>query len=112
MALSLDCRCVYYGAHRDDAAGAAYPDCSTDFFKSMDRAVYEGSGRALRIEAPFIDKNKAQVVAEGLRLGVPYELTWSCYQGGERPCGVCGTCIDRRRAFEANGVSDPALCDG
>lgn len=112
MALSLDCRCVYYGAHRDDAAGAAYPDCSTDFFESMDRAVYEGSGRALRIEAPFIDKNKAQVVAEGLRLGVPYELTWSCYQGGERPCGVCGTCIDRRRAFEANGVSDPALCAG
>ena len=56
----------------------------------MDRSVYEGSGRALRLEAPFIDKNKAQVVAEGLKLDVPYELTWSCYQGGERPCGICG----------------------
>lgn len=108
MALSMDCCCIYYGAHRDDAAGAAYPDCSEDFFQSMDRAVYEGSGKALHIEAPFIDKNKAQVVAEGLRLGVPYELTWSCYQGGNKPCGVCGTCIDRRKAFEANGVKDPA----
>nr|WP_297171570.1 7-cyano-7-deazaguanine synthase QueC [uncultured Agathobaculum sp.] len=108
IALSLDCCCVYYGAHRDDAAGAAYPDCSEDFFQSMDRAVFAGSGRALHIEAPFITKNKAEVVAEGLRLGVPYALTWSCYQGGNRPCGVCGTCIDRRRAFEANGISDPA----
>ena len=108
IALSVGCCCVYYGAHRDDAAGAAYPDCSEDFFRSMDRAVYEGSGKALHIEAPVIDKNKAQIVAEGLRLGVPYELTWSCYQGGDKPCGVCGTCIDRRRAFEANGVEDPA----
>lgn len=109
VALSLGCRSVWYGAHRDDAAGAAYPDCGEEFFRSMDSAVYEGSGKALRLEAPFIGKNKAQVVAEGLRLGVPYELTWSCYQGGEKPCGVCGTCIDRRRAFEANGVEDPAL---
>ena len=108
LALSMDCCCIYYGAHRDDAAGAAYPDCSEDFFQSMNRAVYEGSGKALHIEAPFINKNKAQVVAEGLRLGVPYELTWSCYQGGDKPCGVCGTCIDRRKAFEANGVKDPA----
>lgn len=56
--------------------------------------------------------NKAQVVAEGLRLKVPYEYTWSCYEGKERPCGVCGTCIDRQRAFEANGVEDPALYRG
>lgn len=109
MALSLGCSCIYYGAHRDDAAGNAYPDCSEAFLKSMDEAVYEGSGRALRIEAPFISSNKAQVVKEGLRLGVPYELTWSCYEGGDRPCGRCGTCIDRQKAFEANGVADPAL---
>lgn len=109
MALSLGCSRVYYGAHRDDAAGNAYPDCSQAFLKSMDEAVYEGSGRALRIEAPFIDSNKAQVVKEGLRLQVPYELTWSCYEGGDRPCGRCGTCIDRQKAFAANGVADPAL---
>lgn len=109
IALSRGCSCIYYGAHRDDAAGSAYPDCSESFYESMNRAVYEGSGKALHIEAPFISMNKAGVVAEGLRLGVPYELTWSCYEGKERPCGVCGTCIDRRKAFEANGVEDPGI---
>lgn len=109
LALSLDCSVVYYGAHRDDAAGNAYPDCSRAFYDSMNQAVYEGSGKALYIEAPFIDKNKAEIVAEGLRLKVPYEFTWSCYEGKEFPCGVCGTCIDRQKAFEANGIKDPAL---
>lgn len=108
MALSLGCSCIYYGAHRDDAAGNAYPDCSEEFWESMNRAVCEGSGQMLHIEAPFIGKNKAQVVAEGLCLHVPYQYTWSCYEGKDRPCGVCGTCIDRRKAFEANGVKDPA----
>lgn len=110
IALAKGCSCIYYGAHQDDAAGSAYPDCSESFYKSMDAAVFEGSGHALHIEAPFIRMNKAQVVAEGLRLKVPYEYTWSCYEGKEKPCGVCGTCIDRRKAFEANGVKDPAGC--
>lgn len=104
MALSKDCSYIYYGAHQDDAAGNAYPDCSQEFYNSMNQAVYEGSGKALRIEAPFIGWNKAQVVKEGLRLNVPYELTWSCYEGGEVPCGRCGTCIDRKKAFEENGI--------
>ncbi|MCR4743809.1 MAG: 7-cyano-7-deazaguanine synthase, partial [Lachnospiraceae bacterium] len=50
-----------------------------------------------------------EVVKIGLELGVPYELTWSCYEGGDEPCGKCGTCIDRAAAFAANGVEDPAL---
>ena len=107
LALSKNCEVIYYGAHRDDAAGNAYPDCSEAFFHSIDMAIYEGSGHAVRVKAPFIDKNKADVVKEGLRLHVPYELTWSCYEGQEHPCGKCGTCIDRRMAFEANGVEDP-----
>ena len=53
--------------------------------------------------------NKAQVVAEGLKLSVPYELTWSCYEGGDKPCGSCGTCRDRIAAFRANGMDDPAM---
>lgn len=109
MALSRDCSYIYYGAHHDDAAGNAYPDCSQEFYDSMNQAVYEGSGKALKIEAPFISWNKAEVVKEGLRLKVPYELTWSCYEGNELPCGKCGTCIDRQKAFEANGIADPAL---
>lgn len=109
VALSKGCSVIYYGAHHDDAAGNAYPDCSEKFVNAMNRSVEEGTGGALRIEAPFVRWNKAQIVKEGLRLHVPYELTWSCYEGGERPCGKCGTCLDRLRAFEANGVSDPAM---
>lgn len=104
IALSLGAEIIYYGAHSDDAAGSAYPDCSSVFNDAMNTAVYEGSGRKLKIEAPFVNFTKKQVVAEGVRLNVPYEMTWSCYEGGDKPCGVCGTCRDRREAFLANGL--------
>lgn len=109
IALSKDCDVLYYGAHADDAAGFAYPDCSPVFNQAMNQAIYEGSGHQLHIEAPFVGKTKAEIVAMGLDLKVPYQLTWSCYEGGEKPCGKCGTCIDRAAAFAANGVSDPAI---
>ena len=109
MALSLGCSVVYYGAHHDDWAGNAYPDCSLEFVEAMNRAIVEGTGGELRLEAPFVTWSKADIVREGLALGVPYELTWSCYEGGEAPCGRCATCLDRAAAFAANGVEDPAL---
>ncbi|MCC8141739.1 MAG: 7-cyano-7-deazaguanine synthase QueC [Lachnospiraceae bacterium] len=108
VALSKDCGVIYYGAHSDDAAGNAYPDCSDEFAQAMGQAIFIGSGQQLTLEVPFVDKTKAEVVKEGLRLGVPYELTWSCYEGGEKPCGICGTCRDRAQAFALNGVEDPA----
>lgn len=104
VALSKDCTVLMYGAHSDDAAGNAYPDCSEAFVNAMDNAIREGSGGILQISAPFAGMNKAAVVAEGKRLEVPYELTWSCYEGGDTPCGECGTCRDRREAFLANGI--------
>ena len=107
IALSKGCSEIYYGAHADDAAGNAYPDCSSDFNNAMNTAIYEGSGKQLSIEAPFINKNKAGVVKVGMELGVPYELTWSCYEGHDKACGKCGTCIDRIAAFELNGIKDP-----
>lgn len=107
IALSKGCSKIYYGAHSDDAAGNAYPDCSEAFNKAMNIAIYEGSGKQLEIVAPFISLNKSQVVKKGLEIGVPYELTWSCYEGHEKACGKCGTCIDRKAAFELNGVKDP-----
>ena len=112
IALSKDCSVIYYGAHSDDAAGNAYPDCSSAFHHAMRDAIYIGSGNQLTIEAPFVNYTKADVVHEGLRLGVPYQLTWSCYEGGNRPCGKCGTCRDRAAAFAANGIADPALQEG
>lgn len=104
IALSKKCQVIYYGAHADDAAGNAYPDCSDAFNRAMREAIYVGSGNELTVEAPFVNMSKADVVAIGLKLKVPYEYTWSCYEGGDKPCGVCGTCIDRREAFAANGI--------
>lgn len=109
IALSKGCGVILYGAHADDAAGNAYPDCSEVFNNAMNTAVWEGSGHQVKVEAPFVGMNKAGVVKTGLELGVPYELTWSCYEGHDKPCGVCGTCIDRQKAFEENGVTDPLL---
>ena len=79
------------------------------FNQAMNEAIWEGSGHQLKIEAPFVNVSKAEVVRTGLELGVPYALTWSCYEGGEKPCGKCGTCIDRAAAFQANHMEDPAL---
>lgn len=106
IALSKGCSVVYYGAHKDDAAGTAYPDCCVSFYKAMNESIYEGSGRQLHIEAPFISLSKGDIVKKGLELKVPYQMTWSCYEGEEKPCGVCGTCIDRAKAFEINGIKD------
>lgn len=107
IAISRGCGVIYYGAHADDAAGFAYPDCSTEFHEAISAAVWEGSGHQLTIEAPFIHCSKADIVKQGLEFHVPYELTWSCYEGKEEPCHTCGTCMDRERAFWKNGVKDP-----
>lgn len=109
IAISKECNVIYYGAHSDDAAGFAYPDCSQDFVDHMNKAIYEGSGHQLKLEAPFATFTKKDIVRMGIELRVPYELTWSCYEGNDKPCGKCGTCIDRQAAFEANGITDPVL---
>lgn len=98
---------IYYGAHADDAAGNAYADCSPEFAEAMDKAINIGTYGNINVKRPLINMNKAEVVKTGLDIGVPYELTWSCYEGGEVQCGTCATCIDRKRAFEQNGVTDP-----
>lgn len=98
---------IFYGAHADDAAGNAYADCSTEFADAMNKAINIGTYGKITINRPLINMNKATVVKTGLALGVPYELTWSCYEGGEHQCGTCGTCIDRIAAFKANGAKDP-----
>lgn len=108
IALSKDCGVIFYGAHADDAAGNAYPDCSVEFNTAMNEAIRLGSGGMLRIRAPFVGMTKADVLRIGIELGVPYQYTWSCYEGGDVPCGVCGTCRDRAEAFRLNGLEDPA----
>ena len=85
-----------------------YPDCRPEFvaaFEEMERLAMARPD--LRIAAPFLTKTKAQIVQLGARLGVPFEQTWSCYKGGDLHCGTCGTCVERREAFQLAGVEDP-----
>lgn len=98
---------IFYGAHADDATGSAYADCSPEFAEAMNKAILLGTYNKISINRPLINMNKGEVVKTGLELKVPYELTWSCYEGKEKQCGKCGTCIDRKKAFEVNGVEDP-----
>lgn len=109
VAIQLGCDVIYYGAHADDAAGSAYPDCTPDFIQGQMKAIDEGTGHKVCMVAPFWNTNKAGIVRTGLRLGMTkevFEHTWSCYEGKETPCGECGTCIDRKKAFEENEITD------
>lgn len=103
---------LYLGAHRDDAAGNAYPDCSEGFTEAMYNAVTLGTGGFVKPFAPFVKMTKAEIVQLGLKLEVPYNMTWSCYEGYDKQCGTCGTCIDRKQAFMANGIEDPVEYKG
>lgn len=100
---------IYLGAHADDAAGNAYADCSYDFVKYLGKAICLGTYGKVTLKTPLVNLNKGQVVGVGLKLKAPYKLTWSCYEGSKKPCGKCGTCIDRQKAFEINGVVDPII---
>jgi 7-cyano-7-deazaguanine synthase len=100
---------IYIGAHADDAAGCAYADCSPQFNQAMGQAISLGTYDKISLVSPFIDLNKAQILRLGLGLGAPYQYTWSCYEGDDKPCGLCATCLDRQKAFADCGVADPAL---
>lgn len=99
---------IYIGVHGSDYA---YADCSNEFIAAMNKAVNEGTYHKIRIEAPLLNKSKTEVVKMGLELKTPYQYTWSCYEGGEKPCLKCASCLDRLKAFEANGTKDPALME-
>lgn len=109
VAIQLGCNFVCYGAHKDDAAGSAYPDCSEEFMMAQAEAISQGTNGAVTMEAPFWDHNKADVVHAGIECGMThedFEHTWSCYEGKDVPCGICGTCIDRSHAFAENRITD------
>jgi 7-cyano-7-deazaguanine synthase len=85
-----------------------YPDCQPSFAEAMDQAVLVCDFRSLRVLAPLEIGVKADIVRCGAELGVPFDLTWSCYAGGEAHCGRCSTCVDRRAAFKRSEIPDPA----
>lgn len=83
-----------------------YPDCRPEFIGAMDRAIANGTYEDVRIDAPYTNITKADIAKIGKRLGIDYSETWSCYKGGERHCGKCGTCIERKEAMELAGIDD------
>jgi 7-cyano-7-deazaguanine synthase len=90
-----------------------YPDCRPDFIEAINKAFILGtqghSVETFRVEAPFVQILKSDIAALGHEYGVPYQLTWSCYKGGNKHCGRCGTCVERIEAFIDAGVNDPTL---
>jgi 7-cyano-7-deazaguanine synthase len=102
----LEAERVYIGAVEPDSSG--YPDCRPAYYKASNEVVKAGTrdGR-IEIVTPLIAMRKADIVRLGLELGAPFDLTWSCYSREDQACGVCDSCVLRRRAFEEAGVSDP-----
>ncbi len=97
---------IMIGAVEQDSSG--YPDCRPAYYEAFQRLVEEGTrdGR-IRVETPLIRMRKREIVALGLELGAPLDLTWSCYSGAEQACGECESCVLRLRAFSEAGVADP-----
>lgn len=101
---------IYIGVNALDYSG--YPDCRPDFIAAFTRVIELGTavgdgGRAPRILAPLMHLSKAEIVKLGVEIGVDHSLTWSCYLGGEQPCGHCDSCLLRAQGFSQAGVADP-----
>lgn len=88
---------------------AIYPDCRPGFVDAMSKAISEGTYDGITIDAPYTDISKSDIARIGKRIGVDYNLTYSCYKGREKHCGVCGTCVERREAMAEAGIEDPTL---
>lgn len=86
---------------------AIYPDCRRAFVEDMSAAMIEGTYDGIDIVAPYTDLTKTDIAVKGKEMGLDYSLTYSCYRGGEKHCGRCGTCVERREAMEAAGINDP-----
>ncbi len=103
---SVGANVVFYGAQAQDQYG--YWDCTVDFVTRINHVLALNRQTRIVVEAPFAERSKAELLRIGVALGVDYGHTWSCYCGGEAPCGSCPTCVERQRAFEAIGMVDPA----
>lgn len=100
---------IYAGQHAEDAANWAYPDCTFEFLGSMANAIYLGTYFTVRLNTPFVNATKDEIVRVGDELGVHYEDSWSCYRGEALHCGTCPTCRSRKDAFDKAGVLDPTV---
>lgn len=105
LAESYGLKHVMIANHSGDHA--IYPDCRAGFVDAMSRAMQEGTYDGVTIIAPYTNISKNDIAARGKNLGVDYAKTYSCYKGGEKHCGKCGTCVERKEALAAAGIEDP-----
>ena len=104
-AVSLEANKVYYGAHSGDHA--IYPDCRPEFVQKMQDVCAIANYEAVDIVVPYLNDDKIEILADGLKMGLDYALTWTCYNGREKACGKCGACQERLEAFKLNNATDP-----
>ena len=107
---SVEAQAIFIGANARDWSG--YPDCTPDYFKAWEKLIKTGTkagcqGKKIKIKVPLLKKTKAEIIRFGKNLGVPFELTWSCYKGGKYPCLRCDACQLRVRGFKEAGFIDP-----
>lgn len=113
LAEAIGARDIFIGVSEVDYSG--YVDCRQEFIDAMESAINKGTvmgadkNMPIKIHAPFAHETKADEIRLGTKLGVDFGLTWSCYRGGEKPCGTCDSCLLRARAFKEAGLEDPAL---
>jgi 7-cyano-7-deazaguanine synthase len=103
-AVAIGAARVFYGAQGSDES--FYPDCRKEFYKSFETAAKIGTDKDVIIEAPFSNIPKSGIIKSGSELGVPFDLTWSCYLNGPKHCGKCESCINRKKAFREVGIKD------
>ena len=105
-AVTVGAKEIFYGAQGSDEP--FYPDCRREFYIAFEKAARLGTCEEITIKAPFSGGKKSDLICEGAKLGVPFELTWSCYLDGERHCGKCESCVNRKKAFKEAGLVDPS----
>ncbi len=105
IAESNNLKKVFIANHGGDHT--IYPDCRPEFIKAIDEAAKTGTYVNVRIEAPYTNITKTDIARRGAELGINFAETWSCYKGGEKHCGKCGTCVERKEALELADVPDP-----
>ncbi len=103
-AVSVGADKIFYGAQGSDEP--FYPDCRREFYEAFEKAARLGTGEDITVQAPFSGKRKSEVIEEGVKLGVPFELTWSCYREDAKHCGKCESCINRKKAFKEAYIVD------
>jgi len=103
-AIAVGATKIFYGAQSSDVP--FYPDCRKGFYKSFEKTARLGTGTNISIEAPFSNLSKSELIKLGAKLGVPFNLTWSCYLNGEKHCGKCESCVNRKNAFKTAGMPD------